>query len=135
MQCKQNKKVEIERPYEALSKILLDLNWIWIWLDFNTHAWIQMLNTNVCSCHVENCFFILWMFLFFSFFFFGSSFSFSSNNLRNSPIFLLVDDLKCFCDCAFSFYFISYVCTFDGENNIWLTVATIHFSKRVVRNW
>lgn len=33
------------------------------------------------------------------------------------------------------FYFISYVCTFDGENNIWLTVATIHFSKRVVRNW
>lgn len=68
--------------------------------------------------------------LVFSRFFFGSPFSFSPNNLRNSPIFLLVDDLKCFCDCAFSFYFISYVCTFDGENNIWLTVATIHFSKK-----
>lgn len=35
--------------------------------------------------------------------------------------------------CFFILFY--FICTFDGENNIWLTVATIHFSKRVERNW
>lgn len=60
--------------------------------------------------------------LVFFFFFFDSPFSFSSNNLRNSSIFLLVDDLKCFCDCAFSFYFI-------------LFHMYVHLMEKIIFDW